>query len=106
MLEEHQALLPGHVATLRVYLADSVKRAVVVKEDDILTKKELLEHSKVSAATVTELKTWLTNNCFKMCPLKDAQNLMTSRYVAKWKWVQINGNWIRVIRMRLCLEAL
>ena len=46
ILEEHQYVQPGQVATLRVYLAESVKRAGVVKEDDILTKRELLEHSK------------------------------------------------------------
>ena len=30
---------------------------------------------------------------------------MASRYVAKWKWVMLNGKWVRVIRMRLCLRG-
>eukprot|EP00974_Lingulodinium_polyedra_P112674 10902536-Lingulodinium_polyedra.AAC.1 len=29
---------------------------------------------------------------------------MTTRHVARWKWVQVaNGNWNRTIRMRLVL---
>ena len=31
---------------------------------------------------------------------------MTSRYVAKWKWVKSkDGKWNRVIRMRMCLRG-
>ena len=97
---------PGQLATLRVYVVDAVKRAVVVKYDDHLTKRELHEHHKeVAAATLTEIKTWLDNSCFKKCLLKDAKNIMTSRYVAKWKWVMLNGTRTRIIRMRLVLRG-
>ena len=66
ILSEHQSLHHGEVATLRVYLSDAVKRTVVVKDDDILTKLELQTHQReVSEATLAELKIWLTNNCFK-----------------------------------------
>ena len=61
-------------------------RAVVVKDDDLMTRKEILENQAgVAEATLAELKTWIANTCFKMCLIKDAGNIMTSRYVAKWK---------------------
>eukprot|EP00974_Lingulodinium_polyedra_P040518 3890963-Lingulodinium_polyedra.AAC.1 len=60
---------------------------MVVKDDDILTKRELHEHADaVSQATFVETKTWLLNKCFVECDLTKAKNIMTSRYVAKWKW--------------------
>ena len=79
----------------------SSKRAVVIKEDDILTKKELEARSvEVANATMTELTTWLNNNCFEKCLQNNSQNLMTPRYVAKWKQIQADEQWKKVIRMR------
>ena len=40
-----------------------------------------------------------------MCELRNARNIMTSRYVCKWKWVCVNNHWIRIIRMRLVLRG-
>ena len=40
ILEPDQALQPGDVAALRVYISQDIKRSVVVKEDAILTKNE------------------------------------------------------------------
>jgi hypothetical protein len=109
ILDENQynRFLIDDEATLRVYISAEIKRAVVVKEDDLMSKKELLQHAKeVSNATVSELKTWLINTCFKKLHLKNARNVMTSRYVAKWKWIKdASGKWHRVIRMRLCLRG-
>ena len=74
---------------MRVYVRRELKRTVVVKDDDILSAAELRKHSpEVTKAITEELRTWLENKCFKMIPLKNAQNVMTSRYVAKWKWVK------------------
>ncbi len=105
--DQYQQLQADEVVTMRVYLSANTKRAVVVKEDDLLNKKELQAHSKeVASATSAELKTWLNNKCFKTCLLKNAQNVMTSRYVAKWKWIKDSfGQWLRIIRMRLCLRG-
>ena len=108
ILDEQQlnGMQAGEVATLRVYIAQSVKRAVVIKEDDILTKKDLEANSgEVAEATLAELKTWLDNDCLVTCLRKNAQNLMTSRYVSKWKWILTNGQWKKVIRMRLYLRG-
>ena len=48
ILEEDQYddIYEGQVATLRVYVTAAAKRAVVVKEDDLLTKKEIAYHIK------------------------------------------------------------
>jgi len=94
--------------TLRVYIAEDIKRTVVIKEDDLLTKQEMFKHAKeVADATYAEIKKWLGHSCFKKRLLKDAQNVMTSRYVSKWKWVKdkVNGTMSRIIRMRLCLRG-
>ena len=42
-----------------------------------------------------------------MCLLKDAQNIMTSRYVAKWKWIKdpTTGKMIRIVKSRLCARG-
>ena len=98
---------PGEIATMRVYISANTKRAVVVKEDDLLTKKDIEKHYKEVATAITqEIKIWLDNNCFKLRPLKGAQNLMTSRYVAKWKYVkQEDSTMKRIIRMRLVLRG-
>ena len=104
--DQYRNMYNYEVATMRVYISQNTKRAVVVKEDDLLSKRELQVHARdVASATITELKTWLDNRCFKKCLLKNAQNVMTSRYVAKWKWIKNHiGQWHRVIRMRLCLR--
>ena len=110
-----------------MYVTDAAKRAVVVKDDDLMTRKEILENQAgVAEATLAELKTWISNTCFKMCLIKDAENIMTSRYVAKWKWIRLPDDkhadnatvqsegltlaerqqrWLKIIRMRLVLRG-
>jgi len=109
ILEEEQwnGMTENDIATIRVYVSANAKKAVVVKEDDLLTKKDFTDNvAKVAEATVAELSTWLQNNCFKLCLLKNAQNVMTSRYVAKWKQIKDpSGKQTRVIRMRMCLRG-
>ena len=107
--DQYNAMIQSkdQIPTVRVYISKLAKRAVVVKEDDLLSKKDLLAHaSQVSSATYTEIETWIKNKCFTMIKLKDAQNIMTSRYVAKWKWVkQPDNEWKCIIRMRLVLRG-
>ena len=80
ILDEGQWPNYGEVATLRVYVSKEIKRSVVVKDDDTLNKKELLQHPKeVASATRDEILTWIRNNCLEMANLKEATNLMTSR---------------------------
>ena len=105
--DQHNRFDEGDVATMRVYITADTKRAVVVKEDDLLSKKDFAANiSEVTTATISEIWMWLDKSCFKMCLLKDARNVMTSRYVAKWKKIKDkDGKTIRVIRMRLCLRG-
>ena len=106
ILPESQKVGLDEIATLRVYINKAVKRTVVIKEDDLLTRKELVENAPaVATATKDELQTWLLNKCFDIVLFKDAENIMTSRYVAKWKFVKIDGVWKRIIRMRLVLRG-
>merc|ERR1712086_862475 len=109
ILDEYQFnhMEADDVATMRVYVTADAKRAVVVKEDDLLSKKDFATHgSEITTATIAELRIWLENSCFKQCLLKDAKNVMTSRYVAKWKKIKNkDGSISRVIRMRMCLRG-
>ena len=89
LLDEGQFVDDKHMAILQVYVTKAAKKSVVIKDDDLLTKQEMLKHStEVAAATLAELKTWNDHACFEVWPLKDARNVMTSWYVAKWKWIQ------------------
>ena len=74
ILDEDQQLADGGSATIRVYISEAIKRTVVVKDTDDLNKKEIQGHAKeVGEATMTELKTWLTNNCFEIYTLNQKQ---------------------------------
>ena len=69
----YNSMEDNDIATLSVYVAHSIERVVIIKEDDILTKKELEARSVEAAkATMTELTTWLSNNCFENCMQNNA----------------------------------
>ena len=71
---QHDSMLPYEVATLIGYLSEKAKRAVVAKEDDLLTKRDLQDHAhSVSKATLAELMIWFSNTCFKIRDIKDAE---------------------------------
>ena len=74
--EQHQQMQPGQEAALRIYASAQTKRAAVAKEDDLLTKQELLKHAGDAAkATATEISVWMLT-CFVFCLLKNAQNII------------------------------
>ena len=54
-----------------------------------------------------KISKWPDHKCFEKHLLKNAKNLMTSRYVVKWKWVKDpkSASWKRIIRMRLVLRG-
>ena len=55
---------------------------------------------------LTELKIWLDNRCFAKELLSKATNVMTSRYVYKWKFVKDeSGKDQKIIRLRLVLRG-
>ena len=95
------------IPSLRVYVTAAAKRAVVVKEDDLLTKKDIADNPiQVAQAMTAELKIWTDNHCFEKQLLSQATNVMTSRYVYKWKFItDANGTQVRTIRLRLVLRG-
>lgn len=77
----------GYTAVLRVYA--EVKRAVVVREDDLLTPEEMQQHgSLVQAGIREELLSWVKHECFTRKPRRLARNILDVRWVAKWKFVK------------------
>eukprot|EP00959_Pyramimonas_sp_CCMP1952_P120854 2526949-Pyramimonas_sp.AAC.1 len=89
--QQHRILNFDRVTTTRVYVTAAAKRAAVVKDDDLLAKADIQANPvKVSKARCTELKTWFDSECFEMPDIPPASNIMTSRYVYKWKFVK-NG---------------
>jgi hypothetical protein len=66
---------------------DQARRAVVQRDDDILTKDEEFKHKvEVEAAMLQELKTWAKFECFSRKLRKQARNIIDCRWVLKWKW--------------------
>ena len=78
---QHASMQDDEVATLRVYVSAAAKKAVVIKDDDLLNKAELMKHQpEVAKATQKELQVWMDNKCFKQIDLAKAQNVMTVSY--------------------------
>eukprot|EP00959_Pyramimonas_sp_CCMP1952_P273244 5711411-Pyramimonas_sp.AAC.1 len=102
--EERRRILDAdRVTTVRVYVAAAAKRAVVVKEGDLLAKADVQEKpEKVPKALYIDLKAWFDNKCFEMQAISKASSILTSRYVYKWKFVKNEkGEMGRAIRLRL-----
>eukprot|EP00959_Pyramimonas_sp_CCMP1952_P472653 9500392-Pyramimonas_sp.AAC.1 len=60
--QQHMILDADRVTTMGVCAAAAAKRAVVVKEDDLLAKAGVQANpDKAPKALCTELKTWLDN---------------------------------------------
>ena len=89
-----------------LYTAGPSRRAVVTDEN-LLTPTEIKQHpQEVNAAILEELKTWVKYGTFRRAPRRNGLNILTSRFVAKWKRVEVSpGKWTRIIRMRLCLRG-
>ena len=80
----------GQSLKLLIYIAkDEVKREVIQRDTDLLSPQEMINHKDlVDAATLEEFKTWVKYNCFKRLPRSKARNLIDSRFVSKWKYVE------------------
>jgi len=91
---------------LQVLLAGT-KRAVIQRDSDLLTNDELQNnHKLVQAAILEELRIWVKHNCFEIRERKTARNIMTSRFVAKWKIITgLDGKQQRIIRMRMAIRG-
>ena len=95
----------GHEAVMNIY-ATTVKTAVIKRDTDILTKDEEHTHWKeLQEAMLEELKIWVKYDCFRMRLKHGVRNLMDSRNVNKWKWINENGTKKRIIRVRMALRG-
>ena len=80
---------------------------MVKRASDLLTKEELITHKNaINQAILEELRIWDNYGCFKMVPRKGAENIIDSRFVAKWKVKDPNRPYeSRIIRMRMALRG-
>ena len=92
--------------SIRIYNAVG-KVEVVKRASDLLTKEELITHKNaVNQAILEELRIWDNYGCFKMVPRKGAENIIDSRFVAKWKVKDPNRPYeSRIIRIRMALRG-
>ena len=75
-------------AALNIYAA-TAKTQVIKRDTDLVTKEEEWTHwQELQEAMLEELKIWVKYKCFHMRPKKGVRNLMDSRNVNKWKWIQ------------------
>eukprot|EP00959_Pyramimonas_sp_CCMP1952_P459526 9478381-Pyramimonas_sp.AAC.1 len=105
--QQHRILDTSRVTTMRVYVTAAAKRAVAVKEDDLLAMGDAQANpEEVSRAIYTELTTWFDKKPFNMQGICKASSSMTSKYVRTWKFVKNeNGEMGRTIRLRLVLRG-
>ena len=95
-------------AVLHIFLNSIEERkAVIEKDNDVLTKEEEREHRKeVATAVYEELKTWILHNCFRREQRRGATNILDVKWVLKWKWIPVKDKsgttrYSRMIRARL-----
>eukprot|EP00435_Cladocopium_sp_Y103_P042058 s696_g11.t1 len=103
---EPGVLKEDEMFSIRMYHTMS-KVEVIKRASDILSKDELIKHKDmVDSAILEELKIWDGYKCFKMVPRKGAENIIDSRFVAKWKVKDPSRPYeSRVIRMRMALRG-
>ena len=66
---------------------NTVRQAVVKRDDDLRTPEQLKENWKeVQAAMLKELKTWADLKCFSRRLRKNSRNIIDVRWVIKFKW--------------------
>ena len=95
----------GDVMVVRTYLGNT-KKCVIERDTDVLTAADLREHwQAASAATLEELRNWVKYNTFNRKSRKGVENIMTSKHVAKWKWVDTPEGRKRILRIRMTIRG-
>ena len=92
-----------------IYTASTQHRGAVIQRDtDIFTNAELAAHRPaVEAAILEELTIWVKYSTFARRRKTAArQNIMTSRFVAKWKYVtDAQGQRKSIARVRMTIRG-
>ena len=104
--DEH--MTQDDVCVLKIYATSTGKKTVIERDTDLLTPQEMQDNKlEISAAILEELTSWTKYKTFVRHPRgQGKQNIMTSRFVAKFKWVSdADGNRRRIIRMRLTIRG-
>ena len=106
ILDDH-LMSDDEVVVCKTYLAGGAKKAVIERDTDLLTPDELVKHRPLAEAAIfEELTIWVKYAVFARHPRHGTQNIMTSRFVAKWKWIVCpNGEKKRIIRMRMAVRG-
>ena len=93
-------------AVIQIYKAGP-SHAVIQRDTDLLTNEEIKQHKPaVEAAILEELRTWVKHETFVRAKRTQGMNVMTSRFIAKWKvTVATDGTRTRIIRMRMALRG-
>ena len=79
-----------------------VKKTVVERAQNILTREEALQHeAECNRAMLEELQRWLNLGAFERVLKKHASNVIDARWVLKWKIV----NDRRIIQARLVVRG-
>ena len=92
------------------------KKAVVKRDDSLVTKEELLQHGpEVEAAIQKGFETWVKHECISREPRAGVKNIINVRWVYKWKHEAevrsaessdtSSSTTRRVIRARVCLRG-
>ena len=68
----------GSSAILQIFLNSvEIKKVVIEKDNDLLSREEIQKHlGDVMTAVYDELKTWISHDCFRRHPRRNAVNIL------------------------------
>ena len=96
----------NEIFVFQTSVGSATRRIVVQRDDDLLTPDQVKEHwDEVQKARFKELGIWNDHKCFSRKLRRDAHNIIDTRWVIKFKWVQKDGKWVRIIRARLTVRG-
>ena len=102
MTDEGRQLLE-HLKPDEMIVFDVIQQKPVIEKNfDELSAKEVKQHHDlVLKAMQSELESFRDHDCFKPILRHEAQNILTSRWLFKWK--MIDG--VRTVKARLCVHG-
>ncbi|CAK0888018.1 unnamed protein product, partial [Prorocentrum cordatum] len=86
---------------------DGTAKAVIERDDSILTPAEKIEHREaLRAALLKQLRQWAGFMAMSRTSWRGAKNLVDAKWVDEWKWTQASdGTATRIIRSRLTVRG-